>query len=246
VGKKHSHLLWALVLSFVLFNLPYGAYALYPFKLVSTWLHELGHGTMAAMLGGDFERMVVRADTSGTAYHRGASSVLARAMVSSAGYLGTSVFGSLLLLLGATSERRSRLALGLVAGIMLLSDLLFVRNLFGLVALGAIGAGLAVVALRASAGIVSALLNLIAAQSCLNALLDIRNLFAIGGGSHAGVRSDAATMAELLFLPYWFWAGLWMLLSLAILALTLWFVWRREGQAQVAGWPAGARGPRRP
>lgn len=237
MSKKHSHLVWALVLSFVLFNLPYGEYVLYPFKLFATWLHELGHGMMATVAGGDFDRMVIRADTSGTAYHRGAGSVLARAFVSSAGYLGTSVFGSLLLLLGATSERRSRLALGLVAAVMLLSDLLFVRNLFGMVAVGTIGAGLASVALRAPAGMVSALLNLIAAQSCINALLDIRMLFAIGGAARAGVRSDAATMADLLFLPYWFWAGAWMVTSLAILAFTLWFVWRRE----TAGAPARQR-----
>jgi hypothetical protein len=232
VGKKHSHLVWALVLSVVLFNLPYGEYLLYPFKLISTWLHELGHGMMATVVGGDFERMVIRADTSGTAYHRGADWVLARALISSAGYMGTSVFGALLLILGTTSERRSRLALGLVAAVMLLSDLLFVRNLFGLIAIGGIGAGLAVVALRAPAGAVSALLNLIAAQSCINALLDIRNLFAFGGGARSGVRSDAAVMAEHLFLPYWFWASLWMLVSLGILALTLRFVWRREAAAR--------------
>lgn len=236
VGRKHSHLLWALVVSVVLFNVPYGQYVLYPFKLFATWLHELGHGTMALVLGGEFDHMVIRADTSGTAYSRGVGSVLGRAFISSAGYMGTSVFGALLLVLGATSERRSRLALGFVAAVMLLSELLFVRNLFGLVAIGAIGAALAAVAVRAPAGVVAALLNLIAAQSCINALLDIRNLFAVGGGTHAGVRSDAAAMADHLFLPYWFWASLWLLISLGILALTLRFVWRRED---------GARGPLR-
>jgi peptidase M50B-like protein len=239
--RNHLYLLGALALTFVLFNVPYGGYVLYPFKLFATWLHETGHGTMALLTGGSFDRMVIRADTSGTAYHTSSAGIVARALVSSAGYMGTSFFGALLLLAGTASERRARLALGVVGAAMLLVDLVFVRNLFGLVAIGVLGAALTLVARRAPASLASALLNLLASQSCCNALLDIRTLFTVGTAVVPGQgRSDAAAMQDLLFIPYWFWAGLWMVLSVAILTVTLWFVWRRERRQAPSTRPARA------
>lgn len=229
--RPHLYLLAGLAVTVILFNVPYGGYVLYPFKLFATWLHETGHGMMALLVGEDFQRMVIRADTSGTAYHTVSGGVIARAMITSAGYMGTSFFGAILLLAGTASERRSRLALGVVAVAMIAIDVLFVRNLFGIVVIGAIGAILGLVAARAPAGVTSALLNLLAAQSCVNALLDIRSLFAIGTATITGQgRSDAAAMEELLLVPYWIWAGLWMLLSAAILAGSLWIVWKREAR----------------
>lgn len=225
-------LLGALLASVVLFNVPYGQYVLYPFKLFSTWLHESSHGLAALLVGGDFQRMVIRADTSGTAYHTATSSVFAHAFVTSAGYLGTSFFGALLLWLGTKSERRSRLVLLGIGVTMLLMDVVFMRNLFGLVAIGVLGGGLIVVSRKAGTAVASGLLHLLAAQSCLNALLDIRVLFQVGSATVPGQgRSDAASMADLMLLPYWFWATLWMAISVVLLAFALWRVWRREGRA---------------
>ena len=49
------------------------------------------------------------------------------------------------------------------------------------------------------------------------AVFDIRVLFLVDG-----VPSDAATMAGLFLFPSWFWASLWMLVSVALLSGTLW------------------------
>jgi hypothetical protein len=61
------------------------------------------------------------------------------------------------------------------------------------------------------------LLSFLAIQVALNAVYDLRVLFLIEGG-----RSDAATMARLFVLPAWFWATTWMVVSVAMLAATLW------------------------
>jgi hypothetical protein len=92
-----------------------------------------------------------------------------------------------------------------------------------------IGLVLLVVGRKGSASVASALLTVLGAQSCANALLDIRVLFAVGSSTVPGQgRSDAAAMEELLLLPYWLWASLWLTVSVAVLALTLWQVWRRQ------------------
>lgn len=235
-------LLGALLASVVLFNVPYGMYVLYPFKLFATWLHETGHGVAALLAGGEFQRMVIRADTSGTAYHTATSGTLARAFVASAGYMGTTIFGGLLLWLGTKSERSSRMVLAALGVTMVAMDVVFMRNLFGLVAIGAIGVALVIAARKAGTAVASGILHLLAAQSCLNALLDIRVLFMVGTSTVPGQgRSDAATMQDLLLLPYWFWAALWMGLSVVLLSLALWRVWRREGRAGAVRAPLGAK-----
>lgn len=232
-------LLGALGVSIVLFNVPYGGYVLYPFKIFATWVHETGHGLAALLCGGELRHILIRADTSGLAVHATSTGVLTRAFVTSAGYLGTSVFGALLLWLGTASERRARFVLAGVGAAMLVVDALFVRNLFGLIAVGAIGAVLVVVARKAGPTFASGLLHLLAAQSCINAVLDIRVLFSAGSGVVPGQgRSDAAAMQDLLLLPYWFWASLWLVVSVLLLSFALWRAFRRQDR-RTAGAPPG-------
>ena len=59
--------------------------------------------------------------------------------------------------------------------------------------------------------------SLLASQACINALLDIRVLYGVSGPS------DAAAMAELAGLWPWFWATVWMLISVAL----FWVAWTR-------------------
>ena len=58
----------ALLASLLLWNLPYGAGVLYPFKLLSTWTHELAHAAMMTITGARFLRLEIFPDTSGQAF----------------------------------------------------------------------------------------------------------------------------------------------------------------------------------
>ncbi len=214
-------LLVAAAATVVLWNVPYGEYLLYPLRIFATWMHELGHGTAAILAGRDFLHMEIRPDTSGVTLHSGDSGRVALGFVASAGYMGTSLAGALLLVLGR-SERSSRLVLGALGGLAVLTSALWVRNLFGIFAVPAVGVVLAGVAWKASSSTASLLVNLLGAQSAVNALSDIRALFVIGSsGFDAGGGTDAAALADLFLLPYWFWAGLWMVLSAALFAAAL-------------------------
>ena len=44
VPTQRRALAIALLASLVLWNLPFGGFLLYPFKLLATWMHELSHG----------------------------------------------------------------------------------------------------------------------------------------------------------------------------------------------------------
>jgi hypothetical protein len=227
--RSDAFLAVAVVLTVVLWNVPYGEYVLYPFRIFATWMHELGHGLAALLVGRDLLHVSIQPDTSGVAWHSGASGRLALAFVASAGYLGTSLAGAVLVVLGRR-ERRARSVLGALGALAVVTAVLYVRGLFGFVAVSVLGVLLLVAALRAPPPAASFLVNLLGAQSAVNALTDIRALFVLGESRFDGNKgTDAATVADLLFLPYWFWAALWMALSVALLAAALWMGRRRRG-----------------
>ena len=100
---------------------------------------------------------------------------------------------------------------------MLLTVVFWMRNLFGFGVVLAWGVALVALARRRAANALRFLLSLLAIQTALNSVYDIRVLFLIDRGP-----SDAATMARLFLLPSWVWATSWMLISVAMLSATLW------------------------
>jgi hypothetical protein len=195
---------------------PWAALLLYPFKLFTTWVHECGHALMTVLVGGRVASITIAPDTSGVTHSLVPAGRAASGLVASAGYLGAAVVGCLLM--AATRvERRARTILLCLGAFMLLTVVFWMRNLFGAVVVLAWGAALVTIARRRMARTLRFLLSMLAVQVALNSVFDIRVLFLIDGR-----RSDAATMARLSGLPAWVWATMWMLISVAMLAWTLW------------------------
>lgn len=195
---------------------PWAHILLYPFKLFTTWVHECSHAFAAVLVGGSVASITIDPDTSGLTRSLVPASRLARGLVSSAGYLGAAVVGCLLM--AATRvERWSHAILYGLGACLFLTLVIWMGNAFGAVVVLAWGLVLVLLARKGVAGAVRFVLSLLAVQVALNAVFDIRVLFLVKGGP-----SDAATMARLFFLPAWFWASAWMLMSLAMLGATLW------------------------
>jgi len=221
----------ALLASLLLWNLPFGGVLLYPFKLLATWLHELSHGLAMLLTGVGFERVLIYRDTSGLAYGSSEAGRLASAVIAAAGYMGTPLWGALLLVV-SPDARWARRAL-LVLAALLVGTALTVIDMpdgdrFGPWAIGAIGAACAAAALVMPGRLRLAIAHFIAAQSCVDALLDIRVLLRpsqVVGGKIAGA-SDAHNMAQATFgttatWAVWTWAIVWLLWSLAVLYVAL-------------------------
>lgn len=220
----------ALLISLVLWNLPFGGLVLYPFKILATWFHEMSHGLVMLLTGAGLDRVEIYRDTSGLAFARSGVSAAGRAAIAAAGYMGTPVFGATILVLGQT--RRGARSILIVLGVLLaVSAALCVRNQIGVVMLVAIAAGLLAVGLLAGERIARLLVNFVAAQACINALLDVRVLFRsnlVVNGRIMGA-SDAHNMAQATFGTPDVWAALWLLWSLVLLfaALRLVYVLQR-------------------
>jgi hypothetical protein len=218
--------------SLLLWNLPFGGVLLYPFKLFATWLHELSHGLVMLAVGAGFAEMHMFQDTSGFAFSARGTGGLGQAAVASAGYMGTALFGAAFLVLGRT-RRGARAILAILGAALLLSAILYVRNRFGVIAVLVGAVGTLAAAAFASEQIARHLLNFVAAQSCINAVLDIRTLFRANLVVDGAVvdRSDAHNMAEATFGTHWMWATIWLCWSFALFYAALRIVYLRETPA---------------
>ena len=217
-GWRWRELLGLLALGLVLmllWRIPGLGWVVYPFRLFGTFVHEISHGLAAFATGGSLDRFVVNPDLSGMAWSLGG----VRWIVASAGYIGSAVFGALLVLLGRVVPAR---ALLLVLGVLLaLLCVFFVRNVFGAIT----GLGLAAALMLAAVylrGIWSeGLLLVLALQALLDGFGSVIDLFWIS--TRGGVHTDAHTLAQLTGLPAPAWAVIWGLLSatLALIALRI-------------------------
>jgi hypothetical protein len=66
-----SWLIGAAAVTLLLWQFSWGNYILYPFSILATWFHEMGHGLTALFLGGNFHKLVMLPNGSGYAVHSG-------------------------------------------------------------------------------------------------------------------------------------------------------------------------------
>lgn len=227
--KRLVKAFWAAVAISVLCNVlqPWGRYALYPFALLGTWAHEMGHGLTALLLGGSFEKLVLFSDLGGYASHT-ALGFFRRPLVSMGGLLGPSIVGGGLIVLGARSEKTARLALWLLVAALGLSVVIWIRSLFGVVAISAVAVVLAGVALKGGVFAELFMTQLIGIQLCLALVSDVNYMFTKSfqrGGET--LLSDTGQIAEHWLLPYWVWGGLIAATSFAILLSAFYVAWIR-------------------
>ena len=195
-------------LTVLLYVIPYGHQIGYPLMLVSTLVHELGHGIAGVMVGGDFQSFEMWSNGSGVAHVVGYDGRFARAFVSAGGLCGPAVAAALGFAM-ARGEKRSRWMLGVLGVLLVLADIVIVRSLFGWFFVAIFAALLLAVSLRASAWASQLTLLFLSVQLALSVFSRGDYLFTDTAHTGAGTfPSDVANMSSALFLPYWFWGAL--------------------------------------
>jgi hypothetical protein len=229
-------LLIATVITIALWFIPYAEYLVYPIRLFVTFIHEGSHALAALLTGSSVQSLTVSTDGSGMV-QTASTGWLSALFTSSAGYLGTTAFGVLLLLLirRAFSARIVLMVSAAFIGLMTLLFGLFsplwnvfaVDVSFGSVAFTVVSgviltAGLFATARYASARTAQFVLSFLAVQCVLNALSDLKTLFFINApftGSH--IHSDAANMAAATGLPAIAWVLIWIGISVLMISVGL-------------------------
>lgn len=191
----------------------------YPVKLFTVFLHEMGHGSAALLTGGSFKSVALNSDLSGSALTAGGF----YPVVLMSGYLGSMLAGSLLLIISSKTRLDKALSFFLGLAVMLLT-VFYVRNTFGL-AFGLLsGAGLILLGIYAPERVNDFVLKFIGLTSALYAVIDIKEDLI----SRTVPSSDAYQMSQALFLPPVFWGILWFLIAVSFTALALFYSLRMK------------------
>ncbi len=219
--RRRMWMFWIIAIALIIiYQVPYGQYILYPLMLISTFVHEMGHGITALIVGGEFRQFVMYADGSGAATYALSTPVshLAAAATAAGGLLAPPFIAGILFFC-TRSAKVARVALWIIVAILAISLILVVRNIFGfafilllLLSCGAIAKWLSN---KWAQGflLVGAISLAMAAFSRSDYLFTPTAVTAMGD-----MPSDVAQIANHLWLPYWFWGALIAIFSLAILA----------------------------
>ena len=218
IDKKTSLVLVsATMLTMLLYVVPIFRPLAYPFLLLSTLVHEMGHGLAAILVGGHFNSFTMWADGSGAANISGDFSRFSRALVAAAGLVGPAIAASIFFA-SIRSQRRSRVILASFGIILLLAILLVERNLFGVAFVAGISALCLFFSLGAAKAHAQTLVTFLAAQLSLSVFSRSDYLFTDVAQTSAGsMPSDVAQMADALWLPYWFFGALCGVFSIGVL-----------------------------
>ena len=204
----------------------WNTWAVYPLKILVVFFHEVSHAIAAWATGGSVGGIQLEAAQGGVCQVAGGNAFI----VLTAGYLGSLVWGGIILNLAARTKADKPVA-GLLGVLLLVITAWLVRPVLHF---GFLFGALTGVALLAS-GIYlpqwsnSALLKVIGLTSCLYAVLDIKSDIL----DRPELHSDAYMLAELTHTPTLLWGVIWIviaaLLSLRFLATACRKVPGRDG-----------------
>jgi len=207
----------SVVVTAVLYLVPFLRFLAWPFVLVSTVVHELGHGLAAILVGGRFEALLMWSDGSGMASWSALVGRVGHAVIAAGGLVGPAIAAAALFVAGR-SRRGSRVALVVGGAGLLLVDLLLVRTWFGFFFVAVLGLSLLGLGLKAADWLAQATVVFLGTQLALSVFSRADYLFTPVARTADGTSpSDVAHIAEALVLPYWFWGACCGLLSVAVL-----------------------------
>lgn len=189
---------------FALWNTP----LMIPLKILVVFFHEVSHGVAAVLTGGSIESISISPQQGGLTVTRGGNLFL----ITSAGYLGSLLFGVFLFLM-ALKGRADKLVMGALGGLLLVVAALYMREIFALAFTVAAGAGMIAAAKYLPNQVNDIALRVIGLTSMIYVPFDILSDTIL----RSGQRSDAYTMAQQFGGATVLWGGLWLLISLAVI-----------------------------
>jgi len=198
---------------------------IYPIKLFVVMLHEMSHGLMAVIFGGEIIEIQIDQRLGGYCKFKMEPSFWGSFMTGSAGYLGSLFWGSLILL-GAVKSKKDKY-ITLIIGFVLLGLSYFVfqsGEIFGTSMTVGLGLFMLVAYRFLGPSFHDLWLKFIGITSCLYVILDIKNDLI----DRSNIGSDADKIGELIHLPGTYVGVFWMVLAAINLFLVLKYIYRQK------------------
>ena len=238
-SPERRTLVWTVVVTAAVWLLFSSTMLLLPVRWFVTLVHEAGHALATLVLGGDVHSLTINHHGGGLTMSSfaGKPSTATVVVVASAGYLGASIVGGLMIEL-STRLRRGRIAGLILAALVAAIGLAWVPWNFQISGAAAQVTGssdgdgrFTVLYCSIAVGVLVALalqpwerlrrsaVVALATCLCLASIDDLRQVMDI---SSLGGHSDAATAASVTPLSSWVWSALWLVLGAGACAAGLW------------------------
>lgn len=208
--RAHWQMLALTLLVYALWTTP----VIYPLRILVVFLHELSHGLAALVTGGSVVSLTLSPDEGGLATTRGGI----RFVIVSAGYLGSLLLGVALFLI-ALRTHLDRVAVAALGLCLLLIAALYIRDGFPLLFCILAGSVLLLIARYLPISANDLVLRIVGLASMFYVPNDIIS----DTITRSHLASDARILAEEFGGATILWGGLWLAISLAVIALTLRF-----------------------
>ncbi len=206
----NQRLLLVVILSLIVLLWHYPVFV--PLKILVVFFHESSHALMTVMTGGEVRELVVSPMQGGHVISAGGN----RFLTLSAGYLGSLMIG-VLIYLAASLSRFDKILMGCLGVFIIGIAITFTRDMFALVFSIVTGIAMLSLAKWMSMGVNDAVLKVIGLTSMLYVPIDIYS----DTIERFELKSDAFMLAEEFVGTGVVWGGLWLILSLIAIAVSL-------------------------
>lgn len=223
--KNNQRALLLLILAAIFFLLlskvPLGHYIQWPFVIITTLIHEMGHGLTAILVGGDLLKVEIHHNASGVAWTRTIPG-WRQAAVAAGGLLAPSLAGALFITAGRSTKHSSNTFLGLSIFI-LLSCALWIRSSFGLLLLVPVGFLFFFLSQKSHQGLQQFFIQFMGVHMVVDTFTRTLNyLFSSSASVGGEIRhSDTSVIAQHLMGNHLLWASVIALVSMGILIMAL-------------------------
>ena len=185
-----------------------------PFKMLSVYFHELGHGLVAITTGGSISKIVINYNGSGVCHYR-YKSAISHFLISVSGYIATAAFGYYIYSVASTSSENFTTGNFYIILIgIAISTILWVRDIKTFILVSSIAFLFAIPILDEFIDVMSLLsfaviyMKFIGMYIMIDALISPTYLI---DGRDDGDGGDLAKMTKI---PEVIWISLWLLISL--------------------------------
>lgn len=220
-GNALFLLVSAALVFMLLSRVPFGNFIQWPFVIITTFIHEMGHGLTAIAVGGSLDKVEIYYNGSGLAF---INTVRGWPYAASAagGLMAPSIVGSIFIMVGRNT-RDSAVTFLCLSLFILICCALWVRSSFGLIILVSIGLIFLALSRKSSHGFQQFLVQFMGVHMLVDTFtrtlgyLFTRSVDVAGEMRH----SDSSIVAENLIGGHLLWASIISILSVGILFISL-------------------------
>jgi len=199
-----------------------GRLVLWPFIIVTTFIHELGHGITAILLGGNLHKIEIYSNAAGLARFSGISSGRPLAVVALGGLIAPSIAGAIFITSG-TSKKASSIVMLCLSIIIIAACVLWVRTLFGFTVLLVFAIAFAFIARGTSSSLHQFIIQFMGVHMIIDTCTrTLRYLFSKATTIDGQLQhSDTGVIASNLGSSHFVWALIIATFSIGLLAFSL-------------------------